>query len=271
MAHFPYLEWVLAQVLIISRHLGVFITLTFILFVLQSVIFKLSYQLFGRRVVYISAWIGTPVHELSHALFCLLFGHKIKKMVLFRPDKQGLLGSVTHSYNRRNPWQVMGNFMIGIAPLFGGLCALYLLTLSLLTDSNLLIDILTNAVFSNVSELTRVRLIDLTIALYQTLQQIYNTSPIRVFLWGYFCAAISLHLLPSAEDLKGVWRGFGIALILCVLLMLIDEYFLQGMLSGITRAIDLTAMLYFIAIILTTLLLFFLLVVRVLMALVMRR
>lgn len=271
MAHLPYFEWVLAQVLTISRQLGVFVTLTLVLFVLQRVIFKVSFQLMGRRVVYISAWIGTPVHELSHALCCLLFAHKIKKMVLFSPDKQGLLGSVTHSYNRRNPWQVMGNFMIGIAPLFGGLFALYLLTLSLLTDSNLLFDILTHAVFSNVSELTCVRLIDLSIALYQTMQQIYNTSPISVFFWSYFCVAISLHLLPSAEDLKGVWRGFSIALIVCIFLMFINEYFLQSMFSGITRAIDLTAMLYFIAIILTTLLLLLLLVVRVLMALVMRR
>jgi hypothetical protein len=41
-------------------------------------------------------WIGTPVHELGHALFCVLFGHTIQDMKLFKPDKaDGTLGYIT--------------------------------------------------------------------------------------------------------------------------------------------------------------------------------
>lgn len=76
----------------------------------------------GRGVVIGTSLIGTPVHELSHALMCLAFGHKIKKIVLWQPSSQdGTLGYVTHTYQPRNLYQNLGNLFIGIGPVFGGM------------------------------------------------------------------------------------------------------------------------------------------------------
>ena len=72
-----------------------------------------AYLLFG--------WLGTAVHETGHALFCLLFGHRITDIRLFDfAPRDGTRGHVSHSFDPANPWQQAGNFFIGIAPILFG-------------------------------------------------------------------------------------------------------------------------------------------------------
>ena len=74
----------------------------------------------GGKFVYVTAILGTPIHELGHAIACLPFGHKITEMRLLLPPRHpsGSFGYVEHSYNPRNLWARLGNLFIGIAPIF---------------------------------------------------------------------------------------------------------------------------------------------------------
>lgn len=94
---------------------------------------RLSLRFWGRNIfLYGFGWLGCSVHELSHAFFSLIFGHKIKEMVLFEPNGKGeSLGHVSHTYNKKSIYQKTGNFFIGIGPLLAGGLVLLLINLML--------------------------------------------------------------------------------------------------------------------------------------------
>jgi len=94
---------------------------------------RLSLRFWGRNIfLYGFGWLGCSVHELSHAFFALIFGHKIKEMVLFAPNSKGeSLGHVSHTFNKKSIYQKIGNFFIGIGPLLAGGLVLLLINLIL--------------------------------------------------------------------------------------------------------------------------------------------
>ena len=67
--------------------------------------------------LYIFGFIGVPVHEFCHALFCKLFFHEVKKVKWFDPKARGgANGFVMHSFNPWNPYHRIGHFFIGMGP-----------------------------------------------------------------------------------------------------------------------------------------------------------
>jgi hypothetical protein len=109
--------------------LGPLILLGAIMNVISGLNRSFIIRLFGTRgYLALFGWIGTPIHELAHAIFALLFLHRIHSISLFSPDlESGRLGSVQHGYNPANPYQLIGCFFIGIAPIL--ICPLFLLLL----------------------------------------------------------------------------------------------------------------------------------------------
>lgn len=157
----------------------------------------------GRVVCYATGFIGTPIHELCHALFCIIFGHKIVEIKLFQiSDEDGTLGYVSHSYNRRNVYHQIGNFFIGIAPILGITALLYLFAWLLLPD-------MTNDFFKVIGGL------QLSDGFGPIVKDLF--SAVGIFFtyagqwqWWVFVLIgmfLALHMTLSGADIKGAWGG----------------------------------------------------------------
>ncbi|KRM21041.1 hypothetical protein [Latilactobacillus graminis] len=76
--------------------------------------------------------LGTVIHEISHAVACLIFQHQIVDMQLLklnlRDNPDHSLGHVNHRYRPGRLWPTIGNLWIGIAPIFGCSAAIFGLT-----------------------------------------------------------------------------------------------------------------------------------------------
>jgi len=137
--------------------------------------------------VIITGWIGTPIHELGHALFCILFRHRIVEMKLYSPDpSSGTLGHVSHTYNSKSRYQKIGNFFIGIGPILFGAVVLYALMYFLMPEM-------------------------LAMGSWQSiLSGIFDRGNLLnwhfwVFLYLSFCIASHMELSPA--DIKGAGSG----------------------------------------------------------------
>lgn len=175
--------------------------------------------------VYITGWIGTPVHESGHALFCLLFRHKIDGIKLFSPgSSQGSLGYVNHSYSRKSIYQNIGCFFISTGPLFMGVSVIYLLMYLFLPNYPFVISAITD------SRLAAVNLFNIKDQMpfmissgFNMITAVFsrnNFSSWEFYLFIYLSACISSHMALSPQDLKGMWKGLLILLIIFFLINL---------------------------------------------------
>ena len=178
------------------------------------------YKNFGsdaRKICYVTGALGTPVHELCHAAFCLLFGHKIIKIKLYSVNSlDGTLGYVWHTYNPKNFYQKTGNFFIGVAPLIGISALLALFSYILLPD-------MFSAVAANMTAVS----IDggagqIFLQFGKTFVCIFSYWN-RWEWWIFILISIifSLHMTLSTADLKGAMSGLLLILFVFVLVDII--------------------------------------------------
>lgn len=184
-------------------------------------------RLIGRSRIYLNGWIGTPVHELSHALMCWVFGHKVIELKLFSPDKDGRLGYVRHAFRRDSLYQRIGNFFIGVAPLFGGAAVLLLLLLFVHPEPGSI----ETASFAKLmgSEAWADKLGGLVSSATTLVGNVFHPRHYdqwRFWLFAYLALGVGSYLAPSGVDLQGGREGALLCLLLAfglnVVLALLD-------------------------------------------------
>ncbi|MBC3798555.1 hypothetical protein [Acetobacterium tundrae] len=181
----------------------------------------------GRNTVLITGIIGTPIHELSHALFALLFGHKIIAIKLFqRPDQDGVMGYVNHSFNKRNLYQRIGNFFIGVAPILGGILVIvglmYLLIPQAFTAyTNILARSLNT---QTIGDINLAEIVNSYWSLIKTIFSLGNFQSIGFYIFLFLAICISAHMSLSFADIKGSFDGL---LFIFLILLLLNVLNLQ--------------------------------------------
>lgn len=175
---------------------------TIIVGFLIALLNKAFYKCVGRaayKVCIITGAVGTPLHELGHALFCVIFGHKITKIKLFQPNSDdGTLGYVSHSYNPKNPYQKFGNFFIGIGPI------LFISGIMLLLEFLLIPQMF--GIGAAISEILNQDASGLNVffGIACFVQEMFSASSLINWRWWIYvviCALISLHMNLSKPDI----------------------------------------------------------------------
>jgi hypothetical protein len=175
-------------------------------------------------------WLGTIIHELGHAIFCLIFRHKITKMKLFDPDPEtGTLGYLLHTYEPSSLYQMAGNFFIGIGPILLGSALIYLLLYFLLGLNPFSFVINTGLSGSNIySWSTMAQLLqNLGTSLTTLVSGIFSLNNLSswqlyVFIYLTFTIGSSINLSPS--DFKGAFKGLGIILLVIFIFNLVTVW-----------------------------------------------
>lgn len=188
--------------------------LAFVMNYVSSLNERLGYKTFGNKAYLILfGWLGTSVHELGHALFAVLFGHRITDIKLFSPDPEtGTLGYVNHAYNPRNIYHQVGNFFIGIGPILMGTLMLALLSYLLFGINAFNFE---GVVFSVESFQSLESVKELGKSIYEIFTdfvlQIFKGEQAlwwKVVIFVYALYAIGSSITLSAPDLKTAYKGF---------------------------------------------------------------
>ncbi len=142
----------------------------------------LNWQFLNYKINHWLYYFGAFVHETSHAILCLATGAKISQYKVFNEQPR-----VVYS---KPKLPVVGNLLISIAPLFGGIALLFLI------NKYFLLNQYTMPEFSN----WRFFFIDFLKFIKQ----------INIFDWKnlitiFLLLNVGAMIGPSARDLKNVW------------------------------------------------------------------
>lgn len=164
------------------------------------------------------AWMiapGIAVHELSHALACVLTGAKVHSMVLFRSDGSG---EVRHGPPKL---KYIGDVIIALAPLAGCSLCLFLLGILLRSPVNLYAvsaEGVTTNQLSFLWDMAGLVWRDLGLAIQTT-----SLASWRTWVFLYFAICFTLGMAPSGQDLKNGAAGIVVLTLIVLLLHLVID------------------------------------------------
>lgn len=185
--------------------LAPFVVFAVAVHLLERLIQKRLAERFGWRSVLWTGWLGTPIHELSHAFLCRVFNHRIDEIALFEPDQRsGRLGFVRHSFTPGNWYQELGNFFIGVAPLAGGSTVLVILLWMFYPTA---IDHAFEASRQSDAAGPINQMMAIVTSVVQEILTAGNWATGRFWLFVYFVLCVGGHMAPSPSDYEGASRG----------------------------------------------------------------
>ena len=234
--------------------LGPGLVLAFIMHQVSGIVERRASRTFGHGFWMWAGAPGTIVHELGHALFCVIFRHKITEMKLFSPDpERGTLGYVAHSHNPNSRYQKIGNFFIGTGPIWLGTVVVFVLAKIMVGNefSEPLDSIFSSQVAVDGSEVVKVNLIDTAfhavsitwtiLGNFMSFELLTNWS---FYLFVYLLFTIGNGITLSPPDIQGSIEG-GIALVVGLLLFNWCFMWLGDMTSGVTGFIGRYSVYFF--------------------------
>lgn len=214
------------------------ITFTIVLIYLFGFIIALCnkkfYENFGsssKTVCYVTGAIGTPIHECAHALFCIIFGHKITDIKLFQINSiDGTLGYVNHSYNPKNIYHKIGNFFIGVAPIIVISIIQFLLAWWLLPNFVINFDFNYNTTDYNIGIIFD--------NIFLVLRSFFlNVTHWQWWLFLFLGSFLALHMTLSKEDIKGSASGVTVLITIILIVDVIIGIINSNLLISFTRII----------------------------------
>ena len=218
----------------------------------------------GPTLLLITGLVGTPIHELSHALMCVLFGHKITEIKLYQPNSNsGTLGYVTHTYNRKNIYHQIGNFFIGTAPITVG-CGVLMLIMGLLTPDAF------DMMISDAESISTIG--DFLPFISTVLEELFVSGVEEWKTWVFLVLAIMIasHMEMSGADIKGSLGGLGILSLLWLVvsgaIFLISSSVFEDMTVLFTSFAFVLSAFFSIAIIFLVILVLFALLIKLITA-----
>ena len=239
------------------RLFGNIIIFGFILYLLSSMTRRIFAKTLGAKTeLYITGWIGTPIHELSHALFCIIFNHKISDIKLFT-TKSDTIGYVLHSYDSRSWYQQIGNFFIGVGPIIMGTLIVYFLFLLLAPELkenifSVKIDYdksagILNMIYSGISNIF-ISILNIFSNIIKNIMVSQSYKNIGFWIFIYLSISIASHMELSPADISHAWKGmlviFAVSLIFNTLLFIIKIIFNLEMPEYILLFVDKTLNIY---------------------------
>lgn len=200
---------------------GIIILVGMLLGIMRNYTIKNFARSFGMKSIMITGFIGVPVHEMSHALFAVIFGHQVTAIKLLqRPDRNGVMGYVEHSYNQNSIYQQIGNFFIGIAPIFGGILSVIALMRFMIPRAyNEFINILKiNFHVTVINKVTAAHIFSMYKILVKTIFSTANFHNPYFYIFLFIAICICSHISLSYADISGALEG--LVVIFLVLLAL---------------------------------------------------
>jgi hypothetical protein len=208
--------------------LGFLIGVGFLLGVFEKYSNKFLYKALGPRGVLATAWVGTPIHEFGHLIQCFIWGHRVTRVKFLQLNNpNGVLGYVEHQYNPGSMYQQIGNFFIGMGPIFSGISALMLGMYVLVPESyHTFSEYIHNYVSPDLHNSDHLMVIGSAIlAITKSLFTFENLLNPLFWIFLLFAISISSHIALSKADINGSARGLLMIFIVLFITNLVTGFF----------------------------------------------